>query len=465
MEEHIARNVLNAGLRTGADYAELYVQNKKQRKIVLNYKRVDDVATRIIFGAGIRLMKGMRQVYGYTSDVTESALIALANDLAASFDGERVLTTSEFKRERNDFPHAPKKEHDALDTAQKIEYLRRGEQAMYALSPLIVNAECGTTETDEDVEIFTVAEGVNRVVRDRRVRTRLRATATAARDGAFETETFAPGFSEGCELYDEIDFVEYATDAARTAVELLDAPECPSGNMPVVIGNRFGGVLFHEACGHPLEGTAISHNSSPFAGKLGQKVASDIVTAIDDGTVAHGWGSSAFDDEGERTEKNVLIENGVLRGYMVDAFDGRRMGMRPTGSCRRESYKFLPTTRMTNTYIAAGQSTPDEIIAATKFGLYCVGFNGGSVDAATDKFNFTSSKTFLIKDGALAGLVKPASLVGYGYEILHKIDMVGNDLECAAGMCGAASGSIAAAVGQPTLRVSEMTVGGKGERS
>lgn len=463
MDKSTAQKVLNIGLSTGADFAELYVQDKTTRSIELNYKRVDNVATRLIYGAGIRLMRGVRQVYGYTSDISEESLSSLAEKLSASFDGARELEAGKFVEVENKAKHAPKKEPNTMSTEEKIEYLKRGESAMYEASPLIVNARCAIGESDETVEIFTVTKDVCRVVRDRRVRTRLVAMATAARDGAFEVGSYSPGLSKGAELYDEIDYVKGAKQAAEDALALLDAPECPSGVMPVIIGNAFGGVLFHEACGHPLEGTAISHNMSPFAGKLGQKIASELVTAIDDGTREHGWGSESFDDEGEPSTKNVLIENGVLKSYMMDTFDGRRMGAKPTGACRRESYKNLPTTRMTNTYIAAGNSTPEEIIKATKKGIYCVAFNGGSVDPTTDKFNFTSSKTYIVKDGKLDKLVKSPCLVGFGYEILPKIDMVGNDLELSAGTCGAASGMISAAVGQPTVRVSEMTVGGKGE--
>lgn len=463
MDRSTAQKVLNIGLSTGADFAELYVQDKTTRAVELNYKRVDNVASKLIYGAGIRLMCGVRQVYGYTSDISERSLCALAEKLCASFDGARMLEACEFKEISNPQKHAPEKEPTSMTTEAKIEYLKKGEAAMYAVSPLIVNARCAVTENDEKVEIFTVTKDACRVVRDRRVHTRLVAMATAARDGAFEVGMFSPGLGKGAELYDEVDYVTGAKQAAEDAVALLDAPECPSGVMPVIIGNAFGGVLFHEACGHPLEGTAISHNMSPFAGKLGQKVASDIVTAIDDGTLEHGWGSESFDDEGEPSTKNVLIENGVLKSYMIDTFDGRRMGAKPTGACRRESYKYLPTTRMTNTYIAAGASTPEEIIEATEKGIYCVAFNGGSVDPTTDKFNFTSSKTYTVKNGKLDKLVKSPCLVGFGYEILPKIDMVGNDLALSAGMCGAASGYICAAVGQPTVRVSEMTVGGKGE--
>ena len=463
MDKKLAASVLDKALCSGADFAELYVQNKSVHTIELNYKRVDNVLTRQIYGAGLRLMRGVNQVYGYTSDLSEASLTALAEKLAAYFGEKRVLSVKELKDVENPNRHAPVKEHGAMTTEQKIEYLKAGESAAYAVSDKVINVDCGLSEFDETVQIFTATADGGKAVEDRRVHTRLFAAVVAGENGTFESAFYGPGLSKGLELLDETDYVGGAKRAAETAVKLLSAPECPSGKMPVIIGNKFGGVLFHEACGHPLEGTAISHNTSPFAGKLGQKIASELVTAIDDGTLDHGWGSENFDDEGTPSTRNVLIENGILKSYMVDTFDGRRMNMKPTGACRRESYKFLPTTRMTNTFIAGGKSTPEEIIKATKFGLYCVSFNGGSVDPTTDKFNFTSSETYIIKDGKIDTLVKAPTLTGFGYEILPKIDMVGNDCELSAGNCGAASGMVQAAVGQPTLRVAEITVGGKGE--
>ncbi len=461
MDREVAKKVLSIALATGADYAELYVQNRAEKTIDINYKRVDNVLSGLVYGAGLRLMRGVSQVYGYSSDISESSLTALARKLSASFDGKRKLSVGEFEEFFGN--GEPKLLHSAISTADKIDYLRKGEAAMYGKSPLVVNAQCISDEIDETVEIFTVSEKVCRAVTDRRVRTRIIAMATAGKNGAFETGRSFNGLSKGAELYGETDFVKLADSAADLAVRLLDAPECPSGNMPAILGNGFGGVLFHEACGHPLEGTAISHNTSPFAGKLGQKVASELVTAVDSGIIENGWGSLKFDDEGERTTENVLIKDGVLVSYMMDNFDGRRISRPSTGACRRESYKYLPTTRMTNTYIAAGKSDPSDIIKATDFGLYCVSFNGGSVNPATDKFNFTSSETYVVKNGKIDHLVKSPCLVGFGYDILKKIDMVGNDLKLASGLCGAASGSIEAAVGQPTLRVSEIAVGGKGE--
>ncbi len=456
MDKETARKVLDAALETGADFAELYIQNKTVRTVELNYKRVDNVASRFIGGAGLRLMCGVKQIYGYTTDISLGALTALACKLASVFNGPRVLSVGEFESV----------ERDGVDggadfsVSDVIEYLRCGEQAMYSVSPRIVNARCSVVFGDESVEIFTATAEGSRVVRDRRLRTRANAWAIASHGGAFESGHFGPGHTRGVDVLGEIDFASGARRAAERADALLDAPECPSGKMPVIIGNGFGGVLFHEACGHPLEGTAISHGTSPFAGKIGQKVASELVTAVDDGTVPGGWGSFAYDDEGVAATRNVLIENGVLKNYMVDAFDGRRLGMPPTGACRRQSYKYLPTTRMTNTYIAAGKSAPEDIIQSTERGIYCVSFSGGSVDPTTDEFNFTSSETYTVKGGKIDRLVKSATLTGLGYDILPKIDMVGNDCKLSAGMCGAASGSIPVSVGQPTLRVSEMTVGG-----
>ena len=240
------------------------------------------------------------------------------------------------------------------------------------------------------------------------------------------------------------------------------AKECPSGKMPVIIGNGFGGVIFHEACGHSLEATSVAKGLSVFSGKKGTKIASSIVSAVDDGTILGAWGSGNIDDEGNKTQRNLLIKNGILNSYLVDNFNGRRMGEKGNGATRRQSYKFEPTSRMSNTFILPGKSTPEEIIAATKFGLYAKSMGGGSVNPATGEFNFAVNEGYIIEDGKIAYPVKGATLIGSGKDTLLKIDMVGNDLKRAQGMCGSSSGSIPADVGQPTIRVSEMTVGGRG---
>jgi TldD protein len=246
------------------------------------------------------------------------------------------------------------------------------------------------------------------------------------------------------------------------ALTTLSAEECPSGKMDVVIGNAFGGVIFHEACGHSLEATSVARGLSVFSGKKGEKIANECVTAIDDGTIENAWGSNNIDDEGNPTQRNVLIKDGVLTSYLVDDFNGRRMGEKGNGATRRQSYKYEPTSRMSNTYIDNGKNTPEEIIAATKFGLYAKKMGGGSVNPATGEFNFACLEAYLIEDGKVTRPVKGATLIGNGAEILHNIDMVGNDLLRAQGMCGSSSGSIPTDVGQPTIRVRNITVGGRG---
>lgn len=461
VNKNIALDVINEALKTGADFAELYTQNRTQHTINIAHKRVEACATSYTYGAGIRIISDGKVVYGYTSDLSKNSLVSLAASLASSFSGERKQTIKSFKTISNPNKHKVKIQHKDMSDDEKIEKLKQCEKAMYNYSPYVVNANIGLSEIDEYVEIYN---SKGRFVHDTRIRTRAFLVSQASKDGQFQTGFEGPGGGIGDEIFDEFDLIELSKKAAKCSVDLLFAPECPSGKMTVIIGNKFGGVLFHEACGHPLEGHAVSHNSSAFCGKIGTKIASDVVSAVDDGTIPNAWGSMNFDDEGEKTTKNQLIKNGVLVNYMVDNYTGSLMNMKSTGSCRRQSYKRVPTTRMTNTYIENGTSTKEEMIANTKFGLYCVSFSGGSVDPTTAKFNFTASEAYIIKDGKIDHLVKGASLIGYGHEILKNIDMVGSDCARGQGMCGASSGSCEVDVGQPTLRVQNITVGGRGEK-
>ena len=264
-------------------------------------------------------------------------------------------------------------------------------------------------------------------------------------------------------MFEEIDPIFYGKEAARTAHTMLHARNCPAGKMTVAIDNGFGGVIFHEACGHSLEATSVAKGNSVFSDKLGKQIASTKVTAIDDGTLANHWGSSNIDDEGNFTKKNVLIENGILKSYMIDKLNGRRMNMKPTGSSRRQSYKYAPTSRMTNTYIAPGDDNPEDIIKSINNGLYAKKMGGGSVNPVTGEFNFAVAEGYIVKNGQIQEPVRGASLIGKGSDVLMNIDMVGNNLAQAQGMCGSSSGSIPTNVGQPMIRVKEITVGGRSE--
>ena len=303
------------------------------------------------------------------------------------------------------------------------------------------------------------SEGV--YAQDRQIRTRIAISAVAEKDGQTQTGSCSPGRRMGLEMFRTIDPREVGRQAARQAVVMTGAGYCPAGAMPVAIDNGFGGVIFHEACGHSLEASSVAYGQSQFCGKLGQKIANEKVTAIDDGTIPNAWGSINIDDEGTPARKNVLIEKGILKSYMIDKFNGRRMGMESTGNARRESFAYTTTSRMTNTYIAPGQDSNEDIIASMEYGLYAKQMGGGSVNPVTGEFNFAVTEGYMVRNGKICEPVRGASLVGKGSEVIMNIDMVGKDLEMGQGMCGSSSGSVPTNVGQPLIRVSSITVGGR----
>lgn len=452
--------VLNAGLSTGADYCEIYIEDKVTKSILVENGKVESSTIGQTFGAGIRLLKDLQSVYGYTNDVSFKSLKALAESLSNSFNGKRILTVDNLKIKNVKNNHPIERPFLSVPSSEVVDYLKKGEKVIREFDSKIVRSRAGIGSTHTKVSIVT-SKGI--IYNDEKERNRLVLMSVAADQGKIETGFEGPGALAGFEyFYKNVDIEALAKKCAETSIKFLYAKECPSGRIPVVIGNAFGGVLFHEACGHPLEATSVAKNLSVMSGKLGQKIASEVVTAIDDGTIGNEWGSNNIDDEGNPTQKTVLIKDGILTNYLIDDFNGRRMGMKGNGASRRESYKYEPTSRMSNTYIAAGKSTPEEIIAATKLGLYAKSFAGGSVNPTTGEFNFGCSEAYIIRDGKIAEPVRGASLIGSGKEILLNIDMVGNDLELSQGMCGSVSGSIPVDVGQPTIRLSEITVGGNG---
>ena len=462
ISKKLAQEVLNAGLATGADFAEIFIEETEVENLSLDNGNCETATNSIIFGAGIRLLNKLQSVYGYTNDLSKRGLMKLAQSLSSSFSEERKVTVHSIRKQNVKKHHRPRVDYDAISKADKIAYLMKGSDATKSVDERIVRVMAGFLIRAQHVHIFN-SEG--KYIEDLRVRGRAFISAVASSGGAIESAFTGPGASKGFEFFsDDIDIVEVGKETAKSALTMLEAKECPSGKMPVIIGNGFGGVIFHEACGHSLEASSVSKNLSVFSGKLGQKIASDIVSAVDDGTIEGAWGSENVDDEGNPTHRNVLIKNGVLTSYLIDAFNGRRMNAEENGASRRQSYKYEPTSRMSNTFILPGTSTPEEIIAATKFGLYAKQLGGGSVNPATGEFNFAANEAYIVKNGKIAYPVKGATLIGSGKEVLMKIDMIANDLERAQGMCGAASGSIPTDVGQPTIRVSEMTVGGRGEK-
>lgn len=457
--KNLAKQVLNSSLATGADYAEIYQEETKTHSISLSYHRVESLTTSVSSGIGIRILKDGRSVYGYTSDLSGKSLLDLAKKLASSYRGTAKVKVDDLvKVKRAKTINKIKKPLDSMSDSEIISRFKEVEEVGYGVSPDISNMVTSFSAVVTDVAIFNSESLINTDSRSN-VRIGLAATAKSP-EGRFATKRFSPGIQGGLEVFDQLDLKEEAMKIAKKAIEQANAPDSPSGVMTVVIGNAFGGTLFHEACGHPLEANAIAHNRSTYVGKLGEKIASDVVTAIDDGTIDGSWGSINCDDEGHPATRNILIEKGVLKNYMVDRFNGEKLNLPSTGASRRQSYRYEPTSRMTNTYIDRGESTFDEIIKSVKKGIYCKSFRGGSVDPSTNNFNFSSDEVYLIEDGQIKNMVQPVILVGYGYDVLKKIDMVGDDLVLAPGVCGAESGLVYVCVGQPTVRISEIVVGG-----
>ena len=298
-------------------------------------------------------------------------------------------------------------------------------------------------------------------IEDSRQYSRIRLSAIAEKGAGPQIGVESPGVLGGYEFFQELDLDKLAQGAAQSAILMAGAGYIDGGMMPVVLGNGFGGVIFHEACGHPLETEAIRKNASPFAGKVGQAVAQPILTAIDDGTLDRHWGSLNVDDEGTPAQRTVLIEQGILKNYLSDRIGARQAGVPRSGSARRESYRYAPVSRMRNTYIDRGPHSVDEMIASVDFGLYAKKMGGGSVDPATGEFNFAVQEGYAIRKGKIAEPVRGATLIGKGHEVLPLISMIGSDLELAAGMCGASSGWVPTTVGQPTLKIDRILVGGR----
>ena len=284
-------------------------------------------------------------------------------------------------------------------------------------------------------------------------------STVASANGEIQTGFEGPGAGRGFEFFSDLDIEGAAQQAAQTAITMLHAPYAPAGKMAVAVGGGFGGVIFHEACGHSLEATAVAKGNSEFTGRLGQKIASEKVTALDDGTLPGAWGSIGYDDEGHPSQRNVLIEKGILKGYLIDHMGSRRMGMPATGSGRRQNYRYAPTSRMTNTFIADGED--ENVIAGMQSGLYAKKMGGGSVNPLTGEFNFAVQEGYLVKNGQIDRPVRGATLIGKGSEVLQKIDAVEKGMWMGEGMCGSISGSVPTCVGEPLIRVSEILVGGR----
>ncbi|MEC4558736.1 MAG: TldD/PmbA family protein ['Conium maculatum' witches'-broom phytoplasma] len=449
------QTLLNQSLESGADFAELFFEDNMTNSLRITGQEVVSLSTDNVFGVGVRLLQGSDEVYGYTNKVDFDNIQKLITRLKRNFKGPKHQVVP--LGESQPLKESMKKPFASMTKEEKAKKLIKLSEIMKKQDDKIIQTIVNYHEKEQKILVANT-EGVYQ--NDVRPYIRCGLVAVAKEGEQMQDVYEGPGRSMGLEFFDLIDLEQLAQEVAQRTVALLKAEEMKPQVMTVVLNNGFGGVIFHEACGHPLEATAIARGLSPFNNKLNQKIASDIVTAYDDGDIEGAWGKLNFDDEGMKTQKNLLIEKGILKSYLVDFRNGRKMKAKPTGSSRRESYKYSPTSRMNSTYIANGTDKPEQIIKDTKYGLYAKSLGGGTVEPATGEFNFVVKEGYLIEDGKLTTLVKGAMLIGYGDDVLLKIDRVGNNLSLGQGMCGSVSGSIPTDVGQPTIRVQEMVVGG-----
>ena len=454
----LAESVLACALSGGADFAEIYGEVTRNNSVVMMNGKIDRANDALISGVGIRAFLGTHTVFASTTDLSPEGLMRCARSVAAAMGEARGAIDVSLKERIFPNIHPARIVPSGVDARERAALLRAGCTAAKEYDPAISQVTGRLIGVDHTILVANT-EGL--YTTDRHIRTRMVISSVASNGSENQSGSCAPGGGVGLELFEGISPESIGKEASRQAMVNLRADYCKAGSMTVAIENGFGGVIFHEACGHSLEATSVSIGASQMAGKLGQQIANPKVTAIDDGTIPNAWGSVNIDDEGTPTQRNVLIENGVLKNYLIDRLGSRRMGMPMTGSARRESYAYEATSRMTNTFIDNGPDKNEDIIASIENGLYCRSMGGGSVNPLTGAFNFAVTEGYMIRNGRIAEPVRGASLIGTGSEILQNIDMVGQNLERAQGVCGSSSGSVPTDVGQPLIRVSTITVGGR----
>ncbi len=463
---HDLEKVLAAALSKGGDYADLYFEHTTSSSVLVDESLVKSASEGISVGCGIRVLAGEQTGYAYTDDLDPEKILRAARIAARIASGPARVSTvglSTVEPPRNFYPVVAPPTDRGLE--EKLGLVRRADSAARAYDPRIQQVR--VTYGDQ-IRHVLIAGSDGRAVTDFQPLVRMSVFAIARQNGNFQSGSYGGGGRVGLDFFaDDHSPEHYAREAARQAIVQLDAREAPAGEMEVVLAPGWPGILLHEAIGHGLEADFNRKGISAFSGRIGQRVASEICTVVDDGTVPARRGSLNVDDEGAPTGQTVLIENGILRGYLQDKLSADVMKTTRTGNGRRESYEHIPMPRMTNTYMLAGRDDPEEIVRSVKRGLYAVYFGGGQVDITNGKFVFSASEAYLIEDGKITAPVKGATLIGDGPTVLTRVTAVGNDLRLDPGIgtCGKDGQSVPVGVGIPTLKVSHLTVGGTAPRA
>lgn len=456
----VLETLLSRAMDTGGDFAELYIQRGRAQSVALEEEKVKTAGFGVSCGIGIRVIKGTEVGYAYSDDLSATALHKAAEVAGAIAKGgghsRSYNVSARQSPDRYPITHDP----GQVALNQKIKMLQMGDRAARSFDNRISQVMGSFADATKEILIAN-SEGV--LVDDLRTMCRLSfSTVASDTNGERRTGSHGGGGRVNFDFFDEFNAESVAREAARMSISQMGAIDCPAGQRTVVLSPGWSGILLHEAVGHGLEADFIHKGTSLYANQLGEKVASDLCTVIDNGDIPHRRGSLNIDDEGEVAQEKVLIENGVLKGFMADRLSGQIMGTGSTGSGRRESYQCAPMPRMTNTYMAAGKHTHEEIIESVSDGLYCASFGGGQVDISNGNFVFEVREGYLIKDGKLDAPVKNATLIGVGPESLKNISMVGDNptLDPGIGTCGKDGQSVPVGVGMPTVKIDNMTVGG-----
>lgn len=456
-DKDFLHTVLEEALKNGGEYADLFFEDTKINSIGYLDSKVDDMSLGNNYGVGLRVIVNKKTIYLYSNDTSNDSLINLARSVASVVNDKKYIPTNFIESHEKDNHPLHINPFD-INFDEKIEVLSYLDKTARGVSDKIKQVNARYMEKQRNI-LVCASNGI--LKEDSQTYIRLVLLSMASDGVNTQTASRTKGALDGYQVIKDINLENMAKETANSAIKMLDSKYPKSGKYPVVIDNAFGGVIFHEACGHALEATAVADNASIFCNKLGEKIASDVVTAIDDGTIKNAWGSYNIDDEGNDAQRTVLIENGILKSYLVDELGSMKMNQKVTGSARRESYKYPPTSRMRNTFIDKGNSSFEDLISGIEYGLYAKKMGGGSVDPATTDYNFAVSEGYLIENGKITEPVRGATLIGRGDETLMNIEAVSSNLELADGICGSVSGSVPTTVGQPAIKVRELTVGGR----
>ncbi len=460
IDDDVIERVLTAGMARGADFVEVFAEDKRSSSALLDDGRVEELTSGRDRGAGIRVVVGESTGFAHTSDLSEAGLLTATEAAAAASRGAGEPGTPQSLGRVAVAPANVVVVQPAdVGKGRKVELLLAADDAARSVGSSITQVSARYADSRRRILVAN-SDGV--LAGDDQVKTLFSVSCVASGDAGMQTGRESVGRTVGFELFDELDVAELASSAAGRAITKLSARPAPSGEMTVVIGPGGGGVMFHEACGHGLEADLVAKGASVFAGRIGEQVASPLVTLVDDGTMGGEWGCFAIDDEGRPAQRNVLIQDGVLVDYMWDGLRARAEGRPSSGNGRRQSYQHLPMVRMTNTYLLGGTSVPDDIVADTPSGVYIAHLGGGQVNTANGDFVFGMTEAYLIEDGRITEPLREGNLIGNGPAVLGAIDAVGDDFSMGPpGTCGKDGQGVPVGDGVPTLRVtSGLTIGG-----